>query len=270
MCCVGQPRCKSVRNYQTCRDQGGRGFRHLQGRDRATQSSPATGRGDHRIDRVRRQRRADRFTEQVHQHEVTASCARHRQTLELVAVKRLHYKEIQRNGPLPARLGPRAVGLLVRWVRRGRGLPVTRNLGPGCGDGAKGPRLFDWAVATLPDTGTAEHGFGRWLLIRQSISNPGERAYYLCYGPNDTGNEELIRVAGARWAVEECFQTAKGQVGLDEYQVGRYDAWYRHITLAIVAHVYLAATAHAQKGGASSETDSSRSVSPRLAVSWHI
>jgi SRSO17 transposase len=138
-----------------------------------------------------------------------------------------------------------------------------------CGDGAKGPRLFDWAVATLPDTGTAEHGFSRWLLIRQSISNPRERAYYLCYGPDDTDDEELIRVAGARWAVEECFQTAKGQVGLDEYQVRRYDAWYRHITLAMCAHAYLAVTAAAQKGGTSSGPDSSRSASPKLDVSWH-
>ena len=138
-----------------------------------------------------------------------------------------------------------------------------------CGDGAKGPRLFDWAAATLPDTGTAEHGFTRWLLIRQSISNPRERAYYLCYGPDSTSDEELIRVAGARWAVEECFQTAKGQVGLDEYQVRRYDAWYRHITLAMLAHAYLAVTVQAQKGGVTTVPDSSRSASQRLDVSWH-
>jgi len=67
-----------------------------------------------------------------------------------------------------------------------------------CGDGAEGPRLFDWAVATLPDTGTAEHGFSRWLLIRRSITDPTEHAYYLCYGPHDTDDEQLIRVAGAR------------------------------------------------------------------------
>jgi SRSO17 transposase len=139
-----------------------------------------------------------------------------------------------------------------------------------CGDGAKGPRLFDWATATLPDTGTAEHGFTRWLLIRQSISNPKERAYYLCYGPDDTYDEELIRVAGARWAVEECFQTAKGQVGLDEYQVRRYDAWYRHITLAMLAHAYLTVTAKTAKGGTATGTDSSLSASQRLDVSWHI
>jgi SRSO17 transposase len=147
--------------------------------------------------------------------------------------------------------------------------PITAWKRRSCGDGAKGPRLFDWAVATLPDTGTAEHAHSRWLLIRQSISNPRERAYYLCYGPNDTDDEELIRVAGARWAVEECFQTSLGQVGLDEYQVRRYDAWYRHITLAMLAHAYLAATAQAQKRGAPSETDSSPSALPRLDVSWH-
>lgn len=68
------------------------------------------------------------------------------------------------------------------------------------------------------------------LLIRRSITDPTEHAYYLCYGPADTNDEDLIRVAGTRWAIEECFQTAKGQVGLDDYQVRRYDAWYRQIT----------------------------------------
>ncbi|MEU4160826.1 IS701 family transposase, partial [Actinoplanes sp. NPDC026670] len=81
-----------------------------------------------------------------------------------------------------------------------------------CGDGVKGPRLYDWAVATMPDTGTAEHGFARWLLIRRSITDPTELAYYLCYGPADTTDEQLIRVAGTRWAIEECFQTAKNEV----------------------------------------------------------
>jgi hypothetical protein len=59
-----------------------------------------------------------------------------------------------------------------------------------CGDGVKGPRLYDWAVASLPDTGTAEHGHGRWLLIRRSITDPTELAYYLCYGPDDTTDDD--------------------------------------------------------------------------------
>jgi SRSO17 transposase len=141
-----------------------------------------------------------------------------------------------------------------------------------CGDGAKGPRVYDWAVASLPDTGTAQYGFTRWLLIRRSITNLTELAYYLCHGPTDTSDEELIRVAGTRWAIEECFQTAKGKVGLDEYQVRRYDAWYRHITLAMCAHAFLAVTAAAaQKKGAPppASTASSPSPSPRLDVCWH-
>jgi SRSO17 transposase len=142
-----------------------------------------------------------------------------------------------------------------------------------CGDGVKGPRLYDWAVASLPDTGTAEHGFARWLLIRRSIARPTELAYYLCYGLAETTDEELIRVAGTRWAIEECFQTAKNEVGLDHYQVRRYDAWYRHITLAMCAHAYLAVTAaHAEKGDPPTDPtakDSSHSPSARSDVSWH-
>jgi SRSO17 transposase len=139
-----------------------------------------------------------------------------------------------------------------------------------CGDGAKGPRLYDWAVASLPDTGTADHGFTRWLLIRRSITNPAELAYYLCYGPETTTDEQLIRVAGTRWAIETCFQTAKNEVGLDHYQVRRYDAWYRHITLAMLAHAFLAVTAaNAEKGALPPNQASSHSPSARYDVSWH-
>jgi SRSO17 transposase len=116
----------------------------------------------------------------------------------------------------------------------------------------KGPRLYDWAVATFPDTGTATHGFTRWLLIRRSITHPAELAYYLCYGPTGTSDEQLIRVAGTRWAIEECFQAAKGQFGLDEYQVRRHVPWYRHITLAMCAHAFLSVTGRRKGGGQSS------------------
>jgi SRSO17 transposase len=110
-----------------------------------------------------------------------------------------------------------------------------------------------------PNTATAEHG-----------TDPTELAYYLCYGPHDTTEEELIRVAGTRWAVEECFQTAKNEVGLDHYQVRRYDASYRHIILAMWAHAYLAVTAAASKGAATpDETNSSHSPSAKSEVSWH-
>ncbi len=114
------------------------------------------------------------------------------------------------------------------------------------GDGAKGPRLYDWAVASLPAGEHTPPGWTRWLLIRRQITaadKEPEFAYYLCCGPDGTKDAELVRVAGARWAIEECFQSAKNEVGLDHYQVRRYDAWYRHITLAILAHTYLAVTA---------------------------
>ena len=96
------------------------------------------------------------------------------------------------------------------------------------GDGAKGPRVYDWATVDIRPL--REPGKGYWLLVRRSLSNPEELAYYVCYGPAGTTLEELARVAGTRWAIEECFEEAKGQVGLDQYEVRRWDGWYRHIT----------------------------------------
>ena len=74
-------------------------------------------------------------------------------------------------------------------------------------------------------------------------------------------------MAGARWAIEECFQTAKTETGLDHYQVRRYDAWYRHITLAMLAHAYLAVTAATTPKALAAASSQSRSA--RSAVSWH-
>jgi SRSO17 transposase len=140
-----------------------------------------------------------------------------------------------------------------------------------CGNGSKGPRVCDWAAATLPEDGTEPPGWSRYLLIRRSTARNAkgelELAYYLCAAPAGTADEELIRVAGSRWAIEECFQSAKNETGLDQYQVRRYDAWYRHATLALLAHAYLAVTAAtAPKALAAA---SSRSHSARSAVSWH-
>jgi SRSO17 transposase len=140
-----------------------------------------------------------------------------------------------------------------------------------CGDGAKGPRVYDWAAASLPEDGSEAPGWTRYLLVRRSLTRNArgelELAYYLCCAPAGTTDEDLIRVAGSRWAIEECFQTAKTQTGLDQYQVRRYDAWYRHVTLAMLAHAYLSVTAAtAPKALAAA---SSRSRSARSAVSWH-
>jgi SRSO17 transposase len=134
------------------------------------------------------------------------------------------------------------------------------------GDGAKGPRLHDWAVATLPDAGQPGGEYERWLLIRRGLADPEDLAYYLCFGPAGTTIGQLVRIAGARWAIEECFQSAKNETGLDHYQVRRYDAWHRHITLAMLAAAYLAVTAATSPKAPPAW---SASAQPRSAVSWH-
>jgi SRSO17 transposase len=123
------------------------------------------------------------------------------------------------------------------------------------GSGAKGPRLYHWARATIRPL---EDIRSYWLLVRRSLSDPDDLAYYLRHGPERTPLRELVRVAGARWAIEETFQTAKGQVGLDQYQIRRYDSWYRHITLAMLAHAFLTVTT-ASAGGEKGQTRRSRS-----------
>jgi SRSO17 transposase len=118
-----------------------------------------------------------------------------------------------------------------------------------CGDGAKGTRVYHWAAVRLPAfaefdyQGEVPHRT-RWALARRSISKPDEIAYYLAYAPLQVTLQELVRVAGARWAIEECFQAAKNECGLDQYEVRRYVGWYRHITVAMLAHAFLAATAY--------------------------
>jgi SRSO17 transposase len=143
-----------------------------------------------------------------------------------------------------------------------------------CGDGAKGPRLYDWAAARLPvievfDGDRPTHQ--RWVLARRSPARPEEIAYYLAYAPNGTGVTDLVRVAGSRWAIEEAFQAAKNECGLGQYEVRRYPGWYRHITLAMLAHAFLAAVAaQTTERGAAETTPPAPSTSPwqKSADSW--
>src|SRR3712207_9224544 len=87
------------------------------------------------------------------------------------------------------------------------------------------------------------------LLIRRSPAKPDELAYHLTHAPERTTLAELVRVAGTRWAIENCFEAAKGEVGLDEYEVRSWAGWHRHVTLAMLAHAYLAALRKAALGG---------------------
>ena len=103
------------------------------------------------------------------------------------------------------------------------------------GTGAKGHRFYDWAVIDLADPRPGS----RQLLIRRNRST-GELAYYRCYSPTPVPLTTLVRVAGSRWRVEEFFQSGKGLAGLDEHQVRRYASWSRWVTLAMLAHAFLA------------------------------
>ncbi len=107
----------------------------------------------------------------------------------------------------------------------------------------------------------------RRQITSDDTDSDSELAYYLCFAPTGTTDEQLVAVAGARWAIEECFQTAKSEVGLDHYQVRRYDAWYRHITLAILAAAYLTITAATAPKALA--TGPSRAPSAKSDISWH-
>jgi SRSO17 transposase len=124
-------------------------------------------------------------------------------------------------------------------------VPAAQWIACSAGHGAKGRRLYDWTRVALAAPATA--GMARWLLVRRSRSD-GELAFYACHGPAATPLVGLVRVAGASWAVEEGFQQAKGEAGLDHYQVRRWPGWYRHITLALLAYAFLAVT-RAQAAG---------------------
>jgi SRSO17 transposase len=112
------------------------------------------------------------------------------------------------------------------------------------GQGSQGPRLYDWAWVRLPYVDVAP-GRAQWLLVRRSLPAPQqldaapEVKYFRAYGPEATPLQELVRVAGRRWTIEMAFEQAKGEVGLDEYEVRRYDAWMRHSTLVLLAHAAL-------------------------------
>jgi len=126
----------------------------------------------------------------------------------------------QRASALAARLPAEA------WVRRS------------AGEGSQGPRVHDWACIRLSED--APVGMARWLLVRRALEDPAEQDFFRAYGPTDTPVDELVRVAGLRWAIEEGFAQAKGEVGLDQYEVRGWQAWHRQVTLCLLAHAALA------------------------------
>lgn len=134
-----------------------------------------------------------------------------------------------------------------------RELPDEAWIRASAGEGSKGERLYDWACVPLASaevsaeeeneaqaSSRAGSRAGRWLLVRRQIDDPRELAYYLCYGHWQTQVAELIRIAGSRWRIEDGFKESKSEIGLDEYEVRKFDGWYRHVPLCLLAHAYLA------------------------------
>jgi SRSO17 transposase len=141
----------------------------------------------------------------------------------------------------------------------GRDTPeaLTRALPPrawrrlSAGAGTKGERLFDWARVRLVRP-REEPGRERWLLVRRSIADPEDLAYFVVFAPAGLRLVDLARAAGRRWLVEECFEAAKQEVGLADYEVRSWHGWHRHVTLAMLALAFLAglrAALNAAKGG---------------------
>jgi SRSO17 transposase len=109
------------------------------------------------------------------------------------------------------------------------------------GQGAKGQRDYDWAWLRITPPADEQDGH-HWLLVRRRIAS-GELAFYRCWTPRPVTLAALVRVAGIRWSIEECFQAAKSEVGLDQHQVRRWRSWYRYTTLVMLAHAMLAVVA---------------------------
>lgn len=123
------------------------------------------------------------------------------------------------------------------------------------GAGSQGPRFYDWQLVEL--SVTPRRGWQRALLVQRGISDPTELKVHRCFFPDGTALATLVQVAGSRWTIETDIEEAKGEVGLDQYEVRSWGGWYRHVSLAMLAHAFLAVTkavgqdaaAVAKKGG---------------------
>jgi SRSO17 transposase len=166
---------------------------------------------------------------------------------------------------LGGRLGRRAAARLAA------GIPPRAWRRLSAGAGSKGERLYGWARLRL--TRLQRPPRDHWLLVRRGREDPKDLAYHVAYGPAATTLATLARVAGRRWAVEECFEAAKQEVGMADYEIRSWHGWYRHIALALLALAFLAAmrvklnAATPRKGGRRSLDLRSTSARARSAIS---
>jgi SRSO17 transposase len=164
------------------------------------------------------------------------------------------------------------VGEILQALGRGELLPEEGWKRLSVGDGSKGPRLYDWLRLALNPP--MQEGFERWLVVRRSIEDPEEISAYTVFAPEGITLEALAKAAGGRWRVEIGFEEAKGEVGLAHYEVRSWHGWYRHITLSLFAHAFLAAIRSAgldiptpEKGGRKSPGNLSE-FKRRRGLSW--
>jgi SRSO17 transposase len=117
------------------------------------------------------------------------------------------------------------------------------------GEGTKGPRLHDWAYCELADIDAGEYDatrlslWTRGLLIRRNIAD-GDLAFFTTWAPAGTGIETLVKVEGHRWAIEDSFETAKNELGLDHNETRSWHGWHRHVALVMLAFAMTAAIRH--------------------------
>jgi SRSO17 transposase len=121
------------------------------------------------------------------------------------------------------------------------------------GAGSKGPRWYEWAAV---ETNSLLEGWARWLLVRRSVEDAQERAYYRVFAPVGTTLKEMVAVAGKRWAVEECFAAAKGECGLDQYEVRSLDG------LASACHAFSAGPRLSHRGAGAERRESAEKKKP--------
>jgi SRSO17 transposase len=128
-------------------------------------------------------------------------------------------------------------GRQIRWAADlVKALPARAWKKLSAGSGTKGERLYQWACFVIR---SIDEGRQRWLLARRSLKDRSDRAYHVVSGPKATALEEMVRVAGTRWAIEESFQIAKDDLGLDQYEVRSWQGWHRHVTLVMLVQAYL-------------------------------
>jgi SRSO17 transposase len=156
-------------------------------------------------------------------------------------------------------LGVNADSQFNSWIGKpkvaGTAEGIARGLEPSAwrrlsaGEGTKGPRLYDWAYLELADLEAAEFGDGasgvwtRGLLIRRSLAD-GECAYFTTWCRAGTPIGTLVAVEGQRWAIEDAFETAKTELGLDRNETRSWHGWHRHVSLVMLAFAMLATIRH--------------------------